>query len=364
MISRSELKARGRGAMKSFFGYGLLAMLITAVVSWLVPFLVGWIGGLIMIIPVIGWIIGAALILANLILATAFGMLLRVGLKRYMVLSVKNHGSVGMGELFSCVREDRFAYVIETQVTRTIEIGLRTLVLMVCGIMKSYEYYMVPYLLAEYPDHEGMDLFKISREMMIGKKKDAFLLDLSFIGWYLLGMICCCVGVFVASLYHECTRVQLYNQLKEEYLRKPEGQEFARRIGAAAGSGSENRGRNKAEDSFTFDPASLLPADRKGYLTGTQGMYAGASIPVEPGSEVLLGSDAAQCSLVLPSPGIAPVHVKVTFDGSRFTVTDYSETGTYQVGAGRLPSRQPVTLNPGVSLRIGTGSDEFILECK
>ena len=47
---------------------------------------------------------------------------------------------------------------------------LWSLLLIIPGIVKSYEYRMVPYLLADCPDLSTEDAFRISREMMDGEK--------------------------------------------------------------------------------------------------------------------------------------------------------------------------------------------------
>ena len=60
---------------------------------------------------------------------------------------------------------------------------LWSLLLLIPGIVKAYEYRMVPYLLADYPELSTEEAFRISREMMNGEKMNTFILDLSFIGW-------------------------------------------------------------------------------------------------------------------------------------------------------------------------------------
>lgn len=54
------------------------------------------------------------------------------------------------------------------------------------GVIKRYSYRMVPYILAENPDLGHREVFQLSREMMKGNKWKAFLLDASFLGWYLI----------------------------------------------------------------------------------------------------------------------------------------------------------------------------------
>ena len=55
------------------------------------------------------------------------------------------------------------------------------------GIIKHYSYFMVPYIVAENPDIRPREAITLSRQMMNGHKWECFLLDLSFLGWAILG---------------------------------------------------------------------------------------------------------------------------------------------------------------------------------
>ena len=48
------------------------------------------------------------------------------------------------------------------------------------GVIKAYEYSMIPYLLAENPNLSADEAFSLSKQMMTGQKMDLFVLDLSF----------------------------------------------------------------------------------------------------------------------------------------------------------------------------------------
>ncbi|XME01449.1 DUF975 family protein [Lachnospiraceae bacterium C1.1] len=84
------------------------------------------------------------------------------------------------------------------------------------GIIKSYSYRMVPYILFDEPDLPATEVITRSRKMMDGHKWKAFLLDLSFIGWEFLSLITCgLVGIFWTSPYRKSSNAALYNVLKE-----------------------------------------------------------------------------------------------------------------------------------------------------
>lgn len=91
---------------------------------------------------------------------------------------------------------------------------LWTLLFIIPGIVKSYEYRMIPYLLAENPNLTKEQAFSISKQMMDGQKWDAFVLDLSFIGWELLsGLTAGILGIFYVNPYIQMTNAALYEEL-------------------------------------------------------------------------------------------------------------------------------------------------------
>ena len=99
---------------------------------------------------------------------------------------------------------------------RDLYIVLWSLLFVIPGIVKAYSYKMVPYILAENPDMPANEVITRSREMMNGNKWQAFLLDLSFIGWILLGIVTLGLGfVFWTAPYMNSTSAALYLKLKE-----------------------------------------------------------------------------------------------------------------------------------------------------
>lgn len=96
-------------------------------------------------------------------------------------------------------------------------LGLWFLLLIVPGIIKSYSYRMVPYILADEPDLSPTDTITRSRQMMDGHKMQTFLYDLSFIGWALLAVITCgIVGIFWYGPYKNSSDAALYLELRDK----------------------------------------------------------------------------------------------------------------------------------------------------
>jgi uncharacterized membrane protein len=73
---------------------------------------------------------------------------------------------------------------------------------------------MVPYLLAD-PNVDIEDAITRSRQLMDGKKMDLFVLQLSFIGWFILGLITLNIlNVLYTIPYLQLSTAGFYQQLK------------------------------------------------------------------------------------------------------------------------------------------------------
>lgn len=76
--------------------------------------------------------------------------------------------------------------------------------------VKAYEYSMVPYLLAEYPQMPANEVFAASKQLTNGYKWELFVLHLSFIGWELLGALCFGIGSLFVRPYVAATEAEAY----------------------------------------------------------------------------------------------------------------------------------------------------------
>ena len=107
--------------------------------------------------------------------------------------------------------------VITTMFFRDLFTFLWGLLFIIPGIIKSYEYRMIPYILSEHPDMPRETAFATSKEMMNGNKWKAFVLDLSFIGWWILSAFTAgLLNVFYVHPYYNSTCAALYEALKYE----------------------------------------------------------------------------------------------------------------------------------------------------
>lgn len=136
---------------------------------------------------------------------------LTVGWKRYMMES--RVGDSPFDTLFSAFSSG-YGNVVKAMFLRSLHIFLYGLLLVIPGIIKSYEYGMVPYLLAENPQMEPHRAMELSKLMTDGEKWNIFVLDLSFFGWNLLNAITAGFASLFIAPYYEATFAELYAALR------------------------------------------------------------------------------------------------------------------------------------------------------
>jgi uncharacterized membrane protein len=94
---------------------------------------------------------------------------------------------------------------------------LWSLLLIVPGIIKAYSYALVPFLLAD-PDVQEEDVITLSRRMMEGHKWQLFILQLSFIGWVILGVLTLNIlNIFYTVPYSQLAVAGFYQGRKESF---------------------------------------------------------------------------------------------------------------------------------------------------
>lgn len=144
------------------------------------------------------------------------GYPLEVGGRKYFIQAAQ--GEVSLNYLGYVFRRERFLNVVLAMFYRGFMLFLWTLLLIIPGIIKSYAYRMVPYILAENPQIGHRRAIELSEQMTMGHKLDMFVLDLSFIGWYLLGIMACGIGVLFVRPYEDSTNAELYLTLRKNAL--------------------------------------------------------------------------------------------------------------------------------------------------
>lgn len=169
-----------------------------------------------LIILVILVAVAVGLVVAAIALAYAFFVIspLSVGKKRYFLLNRKGFGEVSV--LFSTFRAHEYINVVKAMAWRWLMTFLWTLCLIVPGIIKAYAYCLVPYILADNPQLSYRQALNMSEAMTNGSKFDIFVLQLSFLGWFILGALACFVGTLFVMPYYEATFAEMYGALRKK----------------------------------------------------------------------------------------------------------------------------------------------------
>lgn len=215
--NRVVLKDRGREDFRRNYGACVLVSLIYALLAG-IKITLSRDEGRGLIFDLFGlWTIGIA------VMAAVFGVfvvaVLEVGSCRFYIENQDHKAPVE--KLFFGFRCGYYGNIVWTMFVRNVFIFLWTLLLIIPGVIKAYEYRMVPYILAEQPDIRCSDALAISKEMMNGQKMDTFILDLSFIGWNLLCAITCgLTGIFWSQPYIDAVNGELYVWLRNDWMQK------------------------------------------------------------------------------------------------------------------------------------------------
>jgi len=157
-------------------------------------------------------------ILIILTLRIFLGYSLEVGGRRYFVQAAQNQ--INLNCLGYGFEKGKYLDIVKTMLWRGFLNFLWFLLFIIPGIVKAYAYSMVPYILADNPNIGYARAVELSTEMTAGEKMDMWVLDLSFIGWYLLGTLLFLVGVLFVMPYENATKAELYLVLRQQALEK------------------------------------------------------------------------------------------------------------------------------------------------
>ena len=139
-----------------------------------------------------------------------------VGLAYYFLRMVRRGGqTVEIGELFVGFKQGMSNNVV-TFLLKMLYIYLWSLLLFIPGIVKSYSYAMTDYILADHPEYTATQAINESRRMMDGNKMRLFMLDLSFIGWFVVGCLTFGIGFAWVMPYMMTAKTHFYEEISGE----------------------------------------------------------------------------------------------------------------------------------------------------
>ena len=142
-------------------------------------------------------------------------------ISRRIFLEGRTYEKVPMQRFLFLLRTKRWNKTAWTMFVTTAFYSLWCLTII--GIfVKRYSYILVPYIIAENPNIKALDAINLSRRMMDGHKWECFKLELSFIGWTILGT--CTLGiteVLYSNPYKVATMSEYFANLRK--MKKEEG---------------------------------------------------------------------------------------------------------------------------------------------
>lgn len=131
-----------------------------------------------------------------------------------MFLENIRKGELDLGKMFEGFKD--YFRIMLTNLLRGVYTLLWTLLFIIPGIMKMYSYSMTNYILLDDPDLKYNSAIEKSMAMMKGHKLDLFILDLSMIGWLILSLMTCGIGLLFLAPYNLTAHAHFYEDLKAE----------------------------------------------------------------------------------------------------------------------------------------------------
>lgn len=106
--------------------------------------------------------------------------------------------------------------VILIYIIISIATAIGIVLLIIPGIIIALGLSITYYILVENPELSIEESLKESWRLTNGYKMELFVLHLRFIPWYLLGLLCFGIGIFVVMPWHQLTLANYYNYLKQQ----------------------------------------------------------------------------------------------------------------------------------------------------
>ncbi|MCI6466601.1 MAG: DUF975 family protein [Faecalicatena sp.] len=165
--------------------------------------------------------LSSVFLMAGVLLAFLYQFLIEnmivIGERRFF-LEARNYHQTRISKIFFLFKLRFIRNPVWIMLCRSIYQFLWDLTI-VGGIIKHYEYSMIPFILAENPSISRSDAFHLSKQLMHGNKWRMFLLHLSFFGWHLLSLFTLGILDFLfVNPYMAGTDAELYMELRRNYV--------------------------------------------------------------------------------------------------------------------------------------------------
>ncbi len=137
---------------------------------------------------------------------------LAFGLAGVFLNKARGQSDIKIEGLFNGFTTD-FGGNLVTGLLISIFVSLWSLLFVIPGFIKAYSYAMAFYIKNDNPALSAAECITESRKLMDGNKWRLFCLDLSFIGWYIVGSFCLGIGTLWVTPYHQAARACFYAEI-------------------------------------------------------------------------------------------------------------------------------------------------------
>lgn len=138
-------------------------------------------------------------------------------------LKIRREGTKADFEtLLWSTKENRFLPTLLLGLMQTIFLLLWFCLFIIPSIVKSYAYSMSFYIQQDHPEYDWNQCITESRKLMDGKKANLFLLDLSFIGWFIVSLCTFGIGMLWVKPYMEAAHAAFYEDIKAPVIKVEE----------------------------------------------------------------------------------------------------------------------------------------------
>lgn len=200
MILRSELKQNAKDQLKNNWGVAIGVIIVCTLISCIPNLLVD--------LEVESIVISISIPIITMIITGPIA----IGQSKFFI-NLANRSNPRFSDLWYGFNNILRAIGITLLVGIIVLIG--TILLIIPGIILSFMYSQVYYIMAENPDMSIIDCLKESARIMKGHKMELFVLELSFIGWILLmGITFGLAGLYILP-YYTATLTNFYLEIKD-----------------------------------------------------------------------------------------------------------------------------------------------------
>ena len=151
------------------------------------------------------------LCIVGFLISVFVGSAATVGLCNYFIKNTNSKPS--FADAFSGFKV-KYGRNVGTLLLLAVKVVLWSFVFIIPGIIKTYEYAIIPYILADDAEISSKDAFKKAKQMMKGNKWRLFKLEFSFIGWFLLCVLTLGIGTLFLIPYVNAATAEFYVELK------------------------------------------------------------------------------------------------------------------------------------------------------